>query len=51
VGLTDNVLPKHVNKNLTKEDAGEYIVQRAITGKEGARSCTKVCVLFSFLCH
>ncbi|KAJ7360796.1 hypothetical protein DFH08DRAFT_931124 [Mycena albidolilacea] len=34
-------LPKRVNKNLTKEDIGEYIVRRAITGKEGARPCTK----------
>ncbi|KAJ7898249.1 hypothetical protein B0H14DRAFT_3424602 [Mycena olivaceomarginata] len=41
VGLTDNVLPKRVNKNLTKEDVGEYIVWQVITGKEGARPFTK----------
>ncbi|KAJ7846480.1 40S ribosomal protein S6 [Mycena olivaceomarginata] len=41
VGLTDDVLPKRVNKiqcfNLSKEDVGKYVVRREFTGKE-ARS-------------
>ncbi|KAJ7700547.1 40s ribosomal protein s6-b [Mycena olivaceomarginata] len=38
VGLTDDVLPKRMNKiqcfNLSKEDVGKYVVRREFAGKE-----------------